>query len=326
MSRATAGDRMKRVLSMVPWLVAHPGVAVADAAARFGISEAELLDDLNVVWLVGLPPYTPDNLVDVVIEDGRVWIHYADFFKRPLKLTPPQALALLVSSDGLASVPGADADGALPRALAKLADALGLDTADRVDVDLGGGDAETLAVLRDAAAAGTEVEIDYYSYNRDAETTRRIAPWRVFADAGAWYVDAWCHLAEGERLFRIDRVAATRPTGEVSAQRPPADAGDAVFHPDDRHPRVELELAPDAMWVTEYYPTEAVTPVDDGGARVVLAVTGTAWLERLLVRLGPSVRSIAVLGDPTGDGDLTAVGADAAARVRARYSAAGTAG
>ncbi len=316
-ARITAGHRMKRVLSMVPWLVAHPGVAVAEAAARFGISEKELLDDLNVVWLVGLPPYTPDSLVEVVLDDGRVWIHYADFFKRPLKLTPAQALALVVSSDALASVPGADPAGALPRALDKLAGSLGLDTTERVDVDLGIGDPAVLTDLRAAAEAATEVEIDYYSYNRDAETTRRIAPWRVFADAGAWYVDAWCHLANGERLFRVDRVAALRATGEPSTHLPGPDAGDAVFHPDERHPRVTLELENEAAWVAEYYPTESVEVLDDGALRVVLAVTADAWLERLLVRLGPAVRSVTtVAGAPA---DLAEAGARAAARVLRRY-------
>src|SRR5690606_15193044 len=79
-SRPGAADRVRRVLAIVPWIVANNGVPLAEVAARFGISERELTSDLEVVWMVGLPPYTPDSLVEVVIEDGRVWIHYADFF------------------------------------------------------------------------------------------------------------------------------------------------------------------------------------------------------------------------------------------------------
>ena len=183
---------MRRVLAVVPWIVANPGRKVNEVAARFGLSEKELLDDLGVVYMVGLPPYSPDALVDVEIDDeGRVTIRLADFFSRPLRLTPGQGLALLASSDGLLSIPGTDPDGALARALGKLGAALGIDGDDareRVDVHLGSAESETLDQLRRATAAGTEVAIAYYSYNRDALTTREIAPWRVFADAGNWYV------------------------------------------------------------------------------------------------------------------------------------------
>ncbi|MEL7156256.1 MAG: hypothetical protein AAFN30_06630 [Actinomycetota bacterium] len=114
MSRPTAPDRMRRVLAVVPWIVANPGRKVSEVAARFGLGEDELLADLNVVFMVGLPPYSPDALVDVQIDDeGRVTIELADFFSRPLRLTPDQAVALLASSDGLLSIPGTDPAGAL---------------------------------------------------------------------------------------------------------------------------------------------------------------------------------------------------------------------
>jgi proteasome accessory factor C len=63
MSKPTAGDRLRRVLAMVPWIVANPGVTVTEVADRFGVPEGELVEDLHVVWMVGLPPYTPDALV-----------------------------------------------------------------------------------------------------------------------------------------------------------------------------------------------------------------------------------------------------------------------
>ena len=54
------------------------------------------------------------------------------------------------------------------------------------------------------------MEIDYFSFARDEMTTRVIDPWRVFHAFGAWYVAAWCHRADAERLFRVDRVRAVR--------------------------------------------------------------------------------------------------------------------
>ncbi len=325
MSRAIgAGDRLRRVLAMVPWIVANPGVEVAEVAERFGMSEAEVLEDLNVVWMVGLPPYTPDALVDVAIEDGRMWIQYADFFSRPLRLTTGQGLALLAATDGLLSVPGTEADGPLARALAKLAATLGVDSQETLDIDLGSAEAGQLAELQRAADAGTEVEIDYYSYGRDEHTTRRIAPWRVAAAEGAWYVEAWCHAAQDERMFRVDRIEDVRPLDVVSEHRPD-DSGPEVrvFHPRGDDPKVTLWLGPEAQWVIESYPCDDVKRKSDGSSQATLVVTALPWLERLLLRLGHQARVVKVHPGRTGPVVADDLAASAAARVLARYLPSG---
>ena len=278
---------MRRVLAVVPWIVANPGRTVADVAARFGLTEKELLDDLNVVFMVGLPPYSPDALVDVQIDDeGRVTIQLADFFSRPLRLTPAQGLALLASSDGLLSIPGTDPGGALARALGKLSAALGLAAEEALDIHLGDAEATSLDQLRQAATEGREVEIVYYSYGRDERTTRTVAPWRLFADSGSWYLHAWCHRAEGERVFRVDRIEELTVLHTLSQHRPNAAGGRAlVFQPRDDDPKVTVRLKPDAFWVADYYPVEVVTASDEMMV-VELVVTAVPWLERLLMRLG----------------------------------------
>ncbi len=314
--RLTAADRIRRVLAIVPWIVSHPGVELLEVARRFDLDPDELVEDLNVVWMVGIPPYTPDALVEVTIEDGRVWIHYADFFSRPLRLTPDQGLALLASSDGLLSVPGTDPEGPLALALEKLRESLGGGSDRIVDVDLGSADPAILGAMRDNAAARTEVEIDYFSFNRDAHTTRLIAPWRVVAQEGAWYVEAYCHLAAAERLFRVDRIEAARPTGVMTDHDAAPPQEPATFSPGTNAPRVTLDLDPEAAWVAETYPCERIEVREDGSQRVAVVVSATPWLERLLVRLGPHAKVV----DGSIDGIPAArIGADAARRILARY-------
>ncbi len=320
MARVTAADRMRRVLAIVPWIVANPGEKVADVAARFGLSESELLADLGVVYMVGLPPYSPDALVDVQIDDeGRVTIRLADFFSRPLRLSPGQGLALVASSDGLLSVPGTDPDGALARALSKLGAALGVgedDESRRIDVHLGAAEGRMLDQLRNAAAGGTEVELSYYSYNRDARSTRAVAPWRVFADSGNWYVHAWCHLAEGERIFRVDRIETITELNRPAAVRPDdAEEGIGVFHPRETDPRITLDLPPHAAWVVDSYPCENVTEGPDGRIVATLVITAIPWLERLLVRLGPEASVVGA----EGLDDAEHLVSRAADRMLARY-------
>ena len=312
---ATAGERLRRVLAMVPWIVARPGVAVADVADRFGISEAELVADLEVVWMVGLPPYTPDALVEVTMEDGKVWIQYADFFARPLRLTPAQGLAMLASSDALLSMPGTDPVGPLARALDKLANALDVDVDGALDIDLGAAGSEHLEPLRRAAEARLCVDIEYYSYGRDEVTQRRIVPDRITANGGAWYVEAWCLLAEGDRLFRLDRIASLEVTDVVSDRELSAGDEQRSFTADASLARIRLHLQPPARWVIDAYPCEDIEPHDDGSISVTLAVTAERWVQRLLLRLGVDA---AVVEDSSFAG-ASSLGPAAAASVLARY-------
>lgn len=316
MTRAkTAGERLRRLLAIVPWIVANPGIEIASVATRFGLSEDDLIEDLNVVWMIGLPPYTPDALVEVAFEDGKVWIHYADFFSRPLRLNPAQGLALLASSDGLLSMPGSEPDGPLARALAKLASTLGVAPDEVVDVELGAAEAGLLQELRQAADQGTEVAIDYYSYGRDEHSTRLIAPWRVRSTSGAWYVEAWCHQADDERVFRVDRIESVEPTGCQSEHPPPPDWGsDPTFRPNQGDPAIVLRLQPEARWVVEAYPCEVIAD-SEAELTIRMVITALPWLERLLLRLGPAAEVL----DATDLSGFEHIRSKAAARVLARY-------
>lgn len=311
MTRLTAGARVQRLLSMVPWIAAADGPTIEEICERFDLTSDQLLRDLDTLQFVGVYPYTPGDLVSVVVEEGRVWLHYADFFARPLRLTPEEALALVTAGRTLLAVPGADPGGPLGRGLAKLATVLHVDP-EATQVELGPASAATLDLLGQAVAEHRAVELDYYAYGRDEHTRRVVEPHRVHADQGQWYLSAHCRLADGGRLFRIDRIEAATLLDEHF--EPPADHGElGVYQPRPDDPRITLRLAPAATWVVEQYPTESAELLDDGRVEVTLAVSARPWLERLLLRLGPD--SEIVDADPT----LRGAGAEAARRILARY-------
>jgi proteasome accessory factor C len=306
--RATTGSEITRILALVPWLVAHPHTPKPEIAQRFGLTLDELESQLDLVLMIGVPPYSPGNYLDVhEDDDGSVSIVLADFFRRPLQLTPAEGLALLAAGRALLAVPGSDNSGPLATALAKLEDALHLP-----DLVVDVGEPGQLEAIRRASAHHERVEIDYWSAGRDAFTTRAIDPEVVFFATGDWYVGAYCHHARAERMFRIDRIGAVRPTGESFEPGAVDLASGEVFSPGANDPRVTLELAPEAAWVAESYPTESVTERPDGSLEIVLAVTERAWLERLLLRLGPEAKVLA-------PADLTAVGRLASQRILRRY-------
>src|SRR5438034_4193722 len=138
MSRPLVGPRLQRVLALVPWILAHPGVTITELATRFEVSERELERDLELLPMCGLPPYTADRLIDVWVVDGAVEIRLAEYFERPLRLTPAEGLALLAAGRALLSVPGSDESGPLATALDKLDGAL--DARGGLAVEVGGSD------------------------------------------------------------------------------------------------------------------------------------------------------------------------------------------
>ncbi|MGI8662622.1 MAG: helix-turn-helix transcriptional regulator [Acidimicrobiales bacterium] len=314
MNRITASHRLQRLLALVPWVAEHDGPTVQEVCARFELRPSELVDELNLVSLVGLPPYTPDELFDVVISDDRVFVHLSPSFDRSLRLTPEQALTLVAAGASLRSVPGHDPEGPLARGLVKLASALGVDPGAVIDIDLGRAAAHVLDTVRAAVAARRRLRLDYYVHGRDDHTQREVDPHRLWADQGQWYLVGFDHLRREQRVYRVDRI--TNATTLDAVFEAPAEEGPTdLFHPGDDAPRVVVDLSPEAAWVLEAYPTECAELGAEGHALVTLAVGGRPWLERLLLRLGPNARVVDAGADP----GLERCGADAAARVRARY-------
>lgn len=290
-------ERLKRLLVVVPYVVQHPGTELAELTRLFGVAEDALVEDLKLLFLSGLPPYSPGDLIDVEIQDGRVWIRMADYFARPLRLTRSEALALYVRGTGLAAMPDVPEAPALASALAKLAEGLGPETLgelpSRVEVAGGGREAAALETLRRAAAEHRRVRIEYYAASSAEISTREIDPEEVFSALGNWYVVAFDHRSGEERLFRADRVRTAEETGESFEPRGLRGAGRPLYWPTERDVEVRLVLAPEARWVAEYYETTEQVELGDGRLEVVMPAAHLEWAERLVLRLSGGAQVLA---------------------------------
>lgn len=308
-SRRTA-RRLQRILGMLPWVIAHPGVTVDEVCERFDYTRAELLADLDLVFVCGLPGYGPGDLMVAYIDDDEVVVEMADYFSSPVRLTAPEALGLMAS--GLALISTGQAPEALERAVDKLMAAVAPDGAEALVVDLS--EPEFVGELRSAAADGRVVHIVYTAIAGDATTERDIEAWSVFSTMGNWYVAGYCRLAEDERVFRVDRIRAVDVTGErfMPPAEPPPPVVAYTPTPDDI--TAVIRLGPRARWVVDYYPVDIVEDGGEDGTVLVRFATGDAGVAaRLLLRLG-------------GDAELVEgpeVGAavdDLRRRIRARYA------
>lgn len=294
----TATDRLSRLLAMVPWLLAHQGVPLARAAAEFGIDESQLVKDLELLFVCGLPGHMPDDLIEAEWEDGVVYLANADAISRPLRLGVDEALALIVGLRALANVPGLGDRAAVTRALAKLEAAAGSSAhgAGSVRVDLPrDAAAGAVTACEDALRRRRRLHLGYLVPHRDETTERDVDPMRLLQVDGHWYLEAWCHRAEAVRMFRLDRVVDVRVldvdgTPPATARSRDLDAG--LFEPGPQDCIVTLLIAASARWVVDYYPVDSVQDTADGSLLVRMRTADTAWLRQLVLRLGGAARVV----------------------------------
>lgn len=290
----TSAERLRRLLALVPYVVSRESVGLKEAAVAFGMTERELVDDLNLVWCVELKAPDPYCPIDLSYEGGEISVSQAESIGRPLRLAADEASALLVALRMVQDVTGR-ADEALTRLIAKLEAAAGAAGAAsaQLAVDIIPNGPGMTADIRSALAAGRRLHLRYHVPGRDEATERDVDPMRLLVVEGRTYLEGWCRRADGVRLFRLDRIlelAVLETQASVPDDAEPVDVEQGLFRPSPSDLLVELDLSAGARWVAEYYPCESVTDLDEGGVRVALRTPDTRWVRRLALRLGAAAR------------------------------------
>jgi len=307
-----AAERVSGLLVMLPWLVERKRVNLAQMAEQFKLTEAELMDDLMMAAVCGVPPYSPDALIDVFIDEDEVVAEVPLLFSRPLRLNTAEVFALTSMGKAALQLPGATATGPLSTALTKLSRLLP-SAQDVVEIDL-----TPVTHVADIAAAvesGERLRITYFSPVRAQHSERSITPRKVFEDGGHWYVAADDDRSGERRVFRIDRIESLEHTSSFSTivadstDRELADDGEWFS---DALQRVTLRVQPRARWVVESYPFISRTKNPDGSVDITMAVSSEHWLGRLLLRAGTNVKVL----EPV---ELRDVGVRTAQAVLKRY-------
>jgi predicted DNA-binding transcriptional regulator YafY len=296
---ATATERLQRLLALVPYVVSRNVVGMAETAAAFGVTERELVDDLNLLWCVELRSPDPYCPIDLSYEGGEIVVSEAEAIGRPLRLGVDEACALLIALRMLADLPGVGDGSALSRTIAKLESAAGAAAGPSAQVAVQVDDItaqSASAQVADALNRGRRLHISYYVPGRDEATERDVDPMRLLVVEGRSYLEAWCRRAEDVRLFRLDRILAIEVLevpGQVPAGAEHVDVDHGLFRPSPQDVRVVFELSAAGRWVAEYYPCEQTEELADGRLRIELRTPDTEWVRRLALRLGEDGRLVA---------------------------------
>lgn len=277
-------ERLRRILFLVPYVSRHPGIRVDALAKELGISREELLEELDLLTLVGRPPFQPDDYIDIYVENDRVYVVLDQRLSAPPRLTASEAAALAAAAELLRP----SASEALESALRKLEKVIPPQARTRFremqgKIDTGRVAPDELAPLARAVTLHREVEFDYFSQGRGQSERRSVRPLELFNHRGQWYLAGFDNARGDERLFRVDRLQGLtvtdrefQPSQPRQARVPnPAAQGDV---------RVRFSKVV-AAYVRERFGDDA-RPAVDGGVEVLVSGESLRWLSQWVLSFG----------------------------------------
>ncbi|MBM3655587.1 MAG: WYL domain-containing protein [Actinobacteria bacterium] len=205
-----AALRAIRLLDLVPYIVAHPGISIAALAREFSITRDEVLRDLNLLFLCGLPGYTPLELIDISFDEESVVIRDPQNLEAPRNLNESEALIARIALAALEeSTPNTSSVHSQIVALReKIAKAFSSSIPTSALVFTLDRQRLTLETIEEAINEELDLEITYSNVTKDSSTKRSITPIAVIAEQKRTLISAYCHSAKGPRTFNLAQVSA----------------------------------------------------------------------------------------------------------------------
>jgi len=289
------GDRLARLLFIVPYVAHRDGVPLSELAEKLGVKPAQIEVELDLLSMVGQPPLTPDHLIDIYVEDDVVYVELEQSLSRPLRLTHDEARAMVLAASMVGQLGGIgkEVDAVIERILqlltpkeAEIVRSLSQRIGLWEDVPH-----QPLNALREAISAREEVEIDYYSASSDRQKRYRVRPLAMISHTGVEYLVALDLDSKAqEKLFRVDRLAEVVRTQN---RFDPPDTIDlekyrtrSIYHgADDMTAEVRFNSSVAAR-VRESFADRQVEELSDGSVNVRMSTSSPAWLARWVLPFG----------------------------------------
>jgi len=192
-------EQTSRLLALVPFISTHQNISVDDLSKKFGISNKDLIEDLNTLWMCGLPGYTPLELIDLTFDEGFVSIRNAEILQEPRSLTTEEVIVLILGLDLLSK-----SNEKMLTEIASLQEKLRAISGD-IARAIPSISSSHRAILSKAINERTSVKIKYFSPVSDEITLRLVWPLTLESKSTGEYLLAMTE--SGTRTFKLDRVS-----------------------------------------------------------------------------------------------------------------------
>ena len=280
---AVPPERFALLQALLAYLLASCGdeasarVPSAEVRDRFRLSAGELTEHLDLLNLVNFGGGC--YAVYCSTENGSIIIDkelYGDTFRRPARLSPLEAKALLRALDVVAPLLAAEAHSSLDTVRAKVEGSFGrFALADTPTPMQPNAEESVVTVLNEGVRSRRLVDITYLSRSSSELTSRTIEPYLLRRDERGWYVEAYDVSRDARRTFKVAYIKDAELRQELYQPRPGmadlthglgGDVGIAQVRFAPKRARWELEGRRNAV------------PTTDGGAVVAITYGSLDWL------------------------------------------------
>lgn len=283
-----AAERALRLLDLVPYLKANPGVTFAEICKEFGISRKELTKDLFLLFMCGLPGYTGYELIDLSFDDDIVFVQDAQNLDAPRRFTEAESLFIRLALAGLAEVLPNSHRAQIDGLRAKIASMSSVEIPESAIEYHGDREQRILRTLQEALDSGRMVKIEYYNQSRDERSERLISPIEILFESERTLVEAWCELSAARRTFLLSAIESCVPSDQ------PAHIGETAS---EEELEVTIDVEPGTAFLAEH--AQALRPM--GNNRYELKIYQPAWLVRSALA---EANQIEVISPATLRGDV----------------------
>lgn len=289
--KADARDRLRRVLFLVPYAVRHPGLPVRDLARKCGVSEKQLLDDLDFLLGVGCPPFAPDDFLDLYVERDRVYVALHQSFSRPPRFTESEAAALAAAAQALAGEGAARVVRALRESVPRDRRPLFDELVNRIYAGSAPARDSLLGRIHRGIAERRVLRLRYFAATRGAEGERTVRPWTLAQALGHWYL--YGEEAGQRKAFRLDRIKECALGEERFDPPPEAELQKARLFSEPRAAaRVKLKRKAAAVALSRPGRYRVVKRTAGGGAVVELQAEGEDYATRFALSYGADAQMV----------------------------------
>jgi proteasome accessory factor C len=276
----TAGKRALRTMDLIPFIVENPGCSIRSLAEKFSVSEDQIEKDLQLIFLCGLPGYTPYELIDIVFDNGIVTVIEPQVLDRPRKFSKSEMVVIVLGLRILSELYPADSTQILKleKLIAKISALVPIYVSKQTGKNL---NSNLLKDLNRAINQSLSLDIEYSSVSKDEISKRNILPLELYLLNGAMYLRAVDFAQSSERVFRVDSIRIISIGSVVSVQN------------DSKKEKVsEVSLMVDrSKKLFMERNSSIIKSVEDSkkGFKVSVMVSNVEWLKRCILSNSPGI-------------------------------------
>ena len=213
-----AAVRALRSMDLIPYVLENPGVSIAELSAKFSVTQAQIESDLQLVFMCGLPGYTPYELIDVAFEDGVVSVIDPQVLDKPRKFSSNEIVVIALGLKILIDINQTNSTALtklkqLSEKIAKLGSNKSI---------LMAGDVSAFPFFEIISKSISEqriLNLQYHSLIKDQITQRLVLPEKLYFLNGSLYLAALDIDIDSDRVFKVDLIKECKVGEQMAAKK-----------------------------------------------------------------------------------------------------------